>query len=197
MAQSDSQSKTNTSESCITLSGTIKKKKKIDRVNVKVNISRDELDILEADIVPELNSCRICSLDQGLHVLLLSLVCSPFIMIVTSLYSFYIGTLTWYNTFNHVAEHKEIVKRIFLTPVLIFLYPLLIMIFSAGLAIYGGLVQISWSYGSWMKQITDLEKGFYGWICSILNIEECCPYQVVVLVNIRNIRNRLTEQTEL
>lgn len=187
----------NAPDSCLTLPGTIRKKKKLDRVNVKVNISRDELDLLETKIALPQKTCRICAPNQGPHVLLLSLLCSPFVILLTSLYSFYVGTLTWYNTFNHVAEHKKVIKRILLAPLLIFVYPFIIITFSIGLAVYGGLAQISWHYGSWLKQITDLEKGFYGWICSALNIEECCPYQVVVLVNVRSVTDRPVEQTEL
>ncbi|XP_065207321.1 transmembrane protein 169 [Planococcus citri] len=187
-----------TPETCLTLPGTIKKKKKVDRVSVKVNISRDELDILEANITSvQQKKCRICATNQGIHVLILSLFCTPFVMCLTSLYSFYIGTLTWYNIFNHVAEHDKIIKRVLFAPTLIFAYPFLIVCFSSGLAIYGALAQISWHYSSWLKQITDLEKGFYGWICSALSIEECCPYQVVVLVNVRNSGENPVQQTEL
>lgn len=185
------------SEACLTLPGTIKKKKKSDQVNVKVNISRDELDILEATIKsPNGKSCRSCSISQGPHILLFSFLCTPIVILVTSLYSFYIGTLTWYNTFSHVAEHKKIMKRI-LAPLLIFTYPFLIVVFTFGLAVYGGIVQISWHYNSWFKNITDLEKGFYGWLCYTLNIEECCPYQVVVLVNVHNNLENPVQQTEL
>lgn len=188
---------TPTSDTCLTLPGTIKKKKKVDRVNVKVNISRDELDILEANITSvQQKKCRVCALNQGIHILFLSFLCAPLVMFSTSVYSFYVGTLTWYNIFNHVAEHKKIFKRIFFAPSLIFAYPFIIVIFSIGLAVYGAVAQISWHYGSWLKQITDLEKGFYGWICSALNIEECCPYQVVVLVNVRNANDNHV-QTEL
>lgn len=184
-------------DSCLTLPGTIKKKKKLNRVNVKVNISRDELDLIETKIVLTQKSCHICAPNQGLHVLLLSILCSPFVILLTSLYSFYIGTLTWYNTLNKVAEHKQTIKRIFLAPVLIFAYPFIIVSFSTGLAVYGGLAQISWHYDSWLKQVTDLEKGFYGWLCSTLGIEECCPYQVIVLVNVHNSPSQPIEQTEL
>ena len=45
-------------------------------------------------------------LGQGVHVLLLSLACCPVMWVFCSLYSFYMGTLTWYNIFIHYNEQR-------------------------------------------------------------------------------------------
>lgn len=178
----------NMSEKCVTMTGTIKRGKKAGQnLNVKLNISREELELLDADMVAKhQQSWLVCGLTKGPHIMLLSLLCLPFVAIVSAIYSFYIGTLMWYNVFIYVSEETSILWRIILSPFLILLYPFIIFIFTVGLGLYGGIVQVSWLLDSWQKEITDWEKGFYGWLCSIIHLEDCSPYEVVVLTNIQN-----------
>ncbi|XP_053615239.1 transmembrane protein 169 [Plodia interpunctella] len=179
----------NSKDGYLTMTGTIKRgKKKGQNVDVKLNISREELEIIEAAIVAEeYNKMDIskCSLYNGPHVFLFSLVCIPIVACVSAIYSFYMGTLTWYNIFTHVTENLSYVKRVFLAPIVILLYPFLIVIFTVGLGLYAGIVQLTFSGANWWKDVCDFEKGFYGWLCSTLGVSECSPYEVVVLMDVK------------
>lgn len=176
-------------DSYLTMTGTIKRgKKKGQNVDVKLNISREELEIIEAAIVAEeYNKMDIskCSVYNGPHIFLFSLLCIPFVACVSALYSFYMGTMTWYNIFTHVTEDLNWMKKAMLAPIVILSYPFLIVIFTLGLGLYAGIVQLTLSGANWWKDVCDFEKGFYGWLCNTLGISECCPYEVVILMDVK------------
>ncbi|XP_061727104.1 uncharacterized protein LOC133532442 [Cydia pomonella] len=176
-------------ESYLTMTGTIKRgKKKGQNVDVKLNISREELEIIEAAIVAEeYNKMDIskCSVYNGPHIFLFSLLCIPFVACVSALYSFYMGTMTWYNIFTHVTEDLNWVKKAMLAPIVILSYPFLIVIFTVGLGLYAGIVQLTFSGANWWKDVCDFEKGFYGWLCNSLGMSECSPYEVVILMDVK------------
>ncbi|KAL1122614.1 hypothetical protein AAG570_002941 [Ranatra chinensis] len=150
-------------------------------------MSREELEVMEASMAGAGSDSRggKCSAKTGPHVLLLSLLCFPFVLAISSIYSFYMGTITWYNIFTYFTEDKKNFK-VCLSPFLILLYPLLIVFFTIALGIYAAVSQISWHFNEWLKEITDWEKGFYGWLCSFIHLEECSPYEVVVLMDIKD-----------
>ncbi|XP_026761532.1 transmembrane protein 169 [Galleria mellonella] len=179
----------NSKDGYLTMTGTIKRgKKKGQNVDVKLNISREELEIIEAAIVAEeYNKMDIskCSLYNGPHIFLFTLICIPFVACISAMYSFYMGTMTWYNIFTHVTENLNCVKKVFLAPIVILLYPFLIVTFTIGLGLYAGIVQLTFSGANWWKDVCDFEKGFYGWLCSTLGISECSPYEVVVLMDVK------------
>lgn len=179
----------NSKEGYLTMTGTIKRgKKKGQNVDVKLNISREELEIIEAGIVAEeYNKMDIskCSTYNGPHVFLFSLLCIPFVTCISAIYTFYIGTLAWYNIFTHITEELSCIKKVFLAPIAILLYPFLIVIFTVGLGIYAGIVQLTFSGANWWKDVCDFEKGFYGWLCNALGMSECSPYEVVVLMDVK------------
>lgn len=180
-------------ESCkdgyLTMTGTIKRgKKKGQNVDVKLNISREELEIIEAAIVAEeYNKMDIskCSLYNGPHIFLFSLICIPFVTCISAIYSFYVGTMAWYNVFSHITENVSCIKKVVLSPIVILCYPFLIVLFTIGLGLYAGIVQLTFSAANWWKDVCDFEKGFYGWLCNTLGLSECCPYEVVVLVDVK------------
>ncbi|KAL9887910.1 uncharacterized protein ACN2A1_010053 isoform 1-T2 [Glossina fuscipes fuscipes] len=175
----------------LTMTGTIKRgRKKGQNVDLQLNISRDELEKINAaavamEVKKKGNLCCKCSISTGPHILLLSLVCWPIVTLVSSIYSFYIGTLTWYNMFNYLHEEKSIVVRFLMSPILVLAYPVGIVICTLGLGLYAGFAQLSFQFTSWSNEVADIEKGFYGWFCSTLNLSDCSPYETVILTEIR------------
>ncbi|XP_037948378.1 uncharacterized protein LOC119686107 [Teleopsis dalmanni] len=175
----------------LTMTGTIKRgRKKGQNLDLQINISREELEQINAtaiatEVKKKQNLCFTCSLNTGLHILLLSLVSLPFVTIISSIYSFYIGTLTWYNMFSLFNEEKSYLHRVFMSPILIIAYPVGIILCTVGLGIYAGIVQISLQFNSWLNEVADIEKGFYGWLCSFLHMSDCSPYEVIILTDIR------------
>lgn len=176
-----------TTEKCLTMTGTIKRGKKAGQnLDVRINISREELEMLDATMAAKKQqSCLSCGIREGPHIVVWSLLCFPFITILSAVYSFYVGTLMWYNVFTYVTEETSILWRILLSPILILSYPFLILICTIGLGLYGGVIQISWFLNSWSKEVSDWEKGFYGWFCSLLRLSDCSPYEVVVLTDVQ------------
>ncbi|XP_034835857.1 uncharacterized protein [Maniola hyperantus] len=174
----------------LTMTGTIKRgKKKGQSVDVKLNISREELEIIEAAIVAEeYNKMDVskCSLYNGPHIFLFSLLCIPFVACISAMYSFYMGTMAWYNIFTHVTEDFSCIKKVLLAPLVILSYPFLIVIFTVGLGLYAGIAQLTFSGANWWKDVSDFEKGFYGWLCNTLGMSECSPYEVVVLMDVKS-----------
>lgn len=182
--------KSGDSASYLTMTGTIKRgKKKGQSFDLQLNISRDELEKINAVAIKmetkEHKRCCKCSCNAGFHIFLWSLICLPFVTLVTSIYSFYIGTLTWYNVFNYMHEEKSILMRLLLSPILVAAYPIYIVVCSVGLGIYAGFVQLNFIFSAWCNEIADIEKGFYGWLCSFLHLSDCSPYEVVILTDIR------------
>lgn len=179
-------------DSYLTMTGTVKRgRKKGQSVDLQLNISRDELEKINAAVVAveqiqqQSNDCCACSLTTGMHILVLSIICLPFVAAYTSIYSFYIGTITWYNIFNYFNEEKSYLYRVFMSPLLILTYPFGICLCTVGLGIYAGFVQLSMSLTRWYNEVSDIEKGFYGWLCSFLRLSDCSPYEVVILTDLR------------
>ncbi|KAH8334698.1 hypothetical protein KR074_003986 [Drosophila pseudoananassae] len=177
-------------EGYLTMTGTIKRgRKKGQSVDLQINISREELEQLNANAMASETDkggslCCRCSCGVGLHILLISLLCLPFVTVISGVYSFYIGTLTWYNMFNYYCEERTYLHKILVTPLLFAVYPLVIVLCTFGLGIYSGIRQLSLQYSSWVNDITDIEKGFYGWLCGFLRMPDCSPYEVVILTDI-------------
>ncbi|XP_046570269.1 transmembrane protein 169-like [Haliotis rubra] len=124
--------------------------------------------------------CR-CGARQGLHIILLSVVCFPVAFIVSACMAFYLGSLTWYNIYLYFSEEKTIWHKVSLCPLLILTFPFSVGLSAVGVAMYAAVVQVSWWFSSWRKEFADFEKGFYGWLCNSLRLAECSPYETVIL----------------
>lgn len=179
----------------LTLTGTIKRgKQKGHSMDLQLNISRDELEKINnaalkmhraSDPMVGKKSCCHCSLTSGMHILLLSLLSMPFVIIISAIYSFYIGTITWYNMFTYFQEERTYLHKIIMSPILVLAYPIAILLCTIGLGIYSGIAQITTTFARWSNEIFDVEKGFYGWLCSQLHLSDCSPYEVIILSDIK------------
>ncbi|KFM72328.1 Transmembrane protein 169, partial [Stegodyphus mimosarum] len=106
--------------SFVTMTGTVKRgRKKGQTMDMKVQMSREELDELEHSIMSQqIEDDDRCffGLRKGPHILTLSLILVPFVMILSAAYSFYMGTMTWYNILVYFSEKKTIFHKIFVSP---------------------------------------------------------------------------------
>lgn len=190
-SKSSSLARTRSPDNYLTMTGTIKRgKKKGQSLDVQLNISRDELEKINSAalmMTQQANDAKksCCTLKSGMHILLLSLLSLPFVIVITSIYAFYIGTITWYNIFTYFNEEKTYLHKLFMSPLLVIAYPIGILLCTIGLAIYSGVVQISTQFVKWSNEIADIEKGFYGWLCNFLHLSDCSPYEVVILTDLK------------
>ncbi|XP_075034789.1 transmembrane protein 169 [Mixophyes fleayi] len=183
----------------VTLTGTITRgKKKGQMVDIHVTLTEKELqeltrskEPLQDELAEGKKTCSV-GLDKGPHVLLWSIVCLPVIFVLSFVLSFYYGTITWYNIFLVYNEERTFWHKITFCPFLIIFYPIIIVVVSVSLAIYTSVTQISWSFGEWWHAVKDMEKGFCGWLCSKLGLEDCSPYSIVELLDSDNISGSLS-----
>ncbi|XP_062257880.1 transmembrane protein 169 [Platichthys flesus] len=177
----------------VTLTGTITRgKKKGQVVDIHVTLTEKELrdlnkskERLDAECEAGEGSKCNCGLSvcQGPHVVLWSLSCAPVVFLLSFITSFYYGTLTWYNVFLVYNEERTFWHKITICPFLIIFYPMLIMPVALSLALYSAVVQVSWAFGEWWQVVRDFEKGFCGWACGKLGLEDCSPYSIVELLD--------------
>ncbi|KAK7154616.1 hypothetical protein R3I94_007823 [Phoxinus phoxinus] len=177
----------------VTLTGTITRgKKKGQMVDIHVTLTERELremarskERLDAECDAGEGSGRSCGfgVSQGPHVVLWSLSCAPVVFVLSFITSFYYGTLTWYNIFLVYNEERTFCHKITVCPFLIIFYPVLIVALSLSLALYSAVVQVSWAFSEWWTSVRDLEKGFCGWACGKLGLEDCSPYSIVELLD--------------
>nr|XP_056717644.1 transmembrane protein 169 [Euleptes europaea] len=181
----------------VTLTGTITRgKKKGQMVDIHVTLTDKELQELAKSKEPPKTEIpegkNICGLAKGPHVLLWSLACLPVIFIMSFVVSFYYGTITWYNVFLVYNEERTFWHKITFCPFLIIFYPIIIMVVSCSLGLYTAVTQISWAFGDWWHAVRDMEKGFCGWLCSKMGLEDCSPYSIVELLDSDNVSGSLS-----
>ncbi|XP_074550391.1 transmembrane protein 169 [Halichoeres trimaculatus] len=177
----------------VTLTGTITRgKKKGQLVDIHLTLTEKEIrdlarskERLDAECEAGENYKRSCGLGvcQGPHVVLWSISCAPVVFLLSFITSFYYGTLTWYNVFLVYNEERTFWHKITICPFLIIFYPMLIMPMALSLALYSAVVQVSWAASEWWQAVRDLEKGFCGWACGKLGLEDCSPYSIVELLD--------------
>ncbi|OCT60943.1 transmembrane protein 169 [Xenopus laevis] len=183
----------------VTLTGTITRgKKKGQMVDIHVTLTEKELQELaksKEPLPPEPEEGKkrySTGWDRGPHIVLWSLLCLPVVFVLSFVLSFYYGTITWYNIFLVYNEERTFWHKITVCPFLIIFYPIIIMVVSLSLALYTAVTQISWSFEEWWQAVRDMEKGFCGWICSKLGLEDCSPYSIVELLDSDNISGSLS-----
>ncbi|GAB1606724.1 transmembrane protein 169 [Argonauta hians] len=173
----------------VTMTGTVARGYQAGQiVDVQLQISRDELRKLtlergsnEDKMKYKLSPVYSCGLHSGLHVILFTILCVPFAWMASLGYSFYIGCNTWYNIYLYFSEEKTIWHKISICPVLILTFPFTVGLSSLSLSFYASMIQISWDFFRWFIEFQDYEKGFYGWFCNWVNLNQCSPYEVVIL----------------
>lgn len=183
----------------VTLTGTITRgKKKGQMVDIHVTLTDKELQELakskeppKEDVPEKKKKCDV-GLDRGPHIVLWTIICLPIIFVVSFVVSFYYGTITWYNIFLVYNEERTFWHKITFCPFLIIFYPIIIMVVSFSLGLYSAVAQVAWSFGYWWRAVRDMEKGFCGWLCSKLGLEDCSPYSIVELLDSDNISGSLS-----
>ncbi|XP_071942286.1 uncharacterized protein [Antedon mediterranea] len=121
--------------------------------------------------------------NRGPHIIVFSLICSPAIFMISIIVSGYVGLLSFLNILCYFFEERPLVHRIFICPIVIVFFPPLVVVFSLMLAVFSALEQISWFYDSWWESVSNLEKGFYSWLCDQLGLQNCCPYESIKLAD--------------
>ncbi|XP_063148567.1 transmembrane protein 169 [Candoia aspera] len=183
----------------VTLTGTITRgKKKGQMVDIHVTLTDKELQELarskelpKTEMPEGKKTCEV-GMDKGPHVILWTLACLPIIFIMSFVVSFYYGTITWYNVFLVYNEERTFWHKITFCPFLIIFYPIIIMVVSFSLGIYTAITQVSWAFGDWWHAVRDMEKGFCGWLCSKMGLEDCSPYSIVELLDSDNVSGSLS-----
>ncbi|XP_022081757.1 transmembrane protein 169-like [Acanthaster planci] len=123
----------------------------------------------------------IYSPQQGPHIIILTFLCIPFVFATALVVNTYLGILTWYNIFLYYYDDRGWIHRIVVCPVLILLCPPVILVTALVVSLYSSVRQLSWYLSSWRTSVTDLEKGFYAWLCHQLGLPNCSPYEVITL----------------
>ena len=118
---------------------------------------------------------------QGPHVVFMTVLCIPFVFVIALVVAGYLGVLTWYNIFLYYYDERGWIHRIVVCPLLILSFPPIILSAALGISLYSALNQLSWYMSSWRTSVTDMEKGFYAWLCLRIGLQECAPYEVITL----------------
>ncbi|XP_025080550.1 transmembrane protein 169-like [Pomacea canaliculata] len=122
-----------------------------------------------------------CGTKQGPHITLLSVLFIPFSWVSSLCVAFYYGAMSWYNFYIYFSEEKTIWHKISICPFLILSFPLSVGLSAIGIALFACIIQLSWCFDTWLKEIRDFEKGFYAWFCNFVGLAQCSPYEIIIL----------------
>ena len=175
----------------VMLTGTIKRGRQHDEiVEVELEIPEADLDRMNrgggdatASRSDDAKGRGVCGVGpcRGPHVAFFTILFAPFAFIVSLCTTFYVGTLCWYNVYLYFSEERTVWHRVFICPVLLIAYPVLIVTSTCSVSVVAAVRQVSWSMHRWQREMRDLDKGFFAWLCDLLDIPQCAPYEVVVL----------------
>lgn len=165
----------------VTLTGTIRRGHRQDQiVEVHFEVPEKELNRMKARTAKNEQGAS-CGFGRGPHILLFTLLFTPFAFVASVFTTFYVGTMCWYNVYLYVSEELTVWHKIFLCPLLLIVYPILITISTICLSVVSAVRQLSWNVSNWCREIHDYDKGFFVWLCYRLNVPQCTPYEVVIL----------------
>jgi hypothetical protein len=165
-----------------TFTGTLKRGKK-DQI-IEVQLTEAEINKLNRSTLSETlenQTQGVCSAQKGPHVVVLSVLFWPFAFLSSLIMNLYICTMCWYNIYLCLSEERTIWHKIFFCPLLIIFFPVIIIIIPLGVAVYAAFRQLLWCFVRWLREIKNFDKGFYGWLCQVLGVPECSPYEVIIL----------------
>ena len=131
----------------VTMTGTIKRGQKVGQlVEVQLQLSEDELSKLQQSCIEDdkkVDDSCIWGLDKGPHIVVLTLLCTPFAFLASVAMSFYIGTIAWYNVYLNLSEERTIWHKVLLCPVLILTFPIFIVLSTLCIGLYASIIQVS------------------------------------------------------
>ena len=155
------------------------------RIQVQVELGDKKMDRLQRHDVHRLldrgDSRWRCGAHRGPHVLLLTLLCAPLALAISFVISLYMGTICCYNVLCYMAAEGSTAQKAVRCPIIVLTYPFLVFGTALGIGMYAGVVQVSWHLVRWRREFADYEKGFYGWLCTNMDMVQCAPYGVIVL----------------
>ncbi len=149
---------------------------------VEMSVTQREMTEIEKRVHDKLHDRWFCGVRRGAHVLVLSVLILPVMLVYATVQAFYLGTLTWYNVFLHYNEERSCCHKL-LSPLVLLIYPLWIAPVTLLLGVYGSLAQLSWYLDSWLECVRHPDRGFFAYVCNLLDIPDSCPYQVVLLTS--------------
>ena len=171
----------NSSKNYLTLAGTIKRGKLPQKsLDIQLSVTPDHLSKLEKRVHDKYHDRCFCGLRRGPHVFLISLLSIPFMLVYSLFQAFFLGSMTWYNIFLHYNEDSSCCHKL-LSPFVLLFYPFWIVPVTIIGALYGLVRPISWYWDSWLSEVRNPDGGFFTWACTIMNLADCAPYQVVLL----------------
>merc|ERR1719322_154195 len=167
------------------MTGTITRGKSLGKsVDVQLDLTERELyQINQSELESNPNLIQNQTLKQyylknGVHIMFLGVFCFPFVLLASFFISIYFCLLTWQNIFNHVFD-GPLLQRVLICPLMIIFFPLILPGTSLSVAIFAAFVQISWNFDDWKDELNSFEKGFFGWFCYKISLDECSPYDVI------------------
>lgn len=165
----------------VTMSGTITRGNQAGQpVDIQLELSDVEFHRLTSKEAFSPKPCS-CRAKQGPHITLLSILFMPFALISSVCVAFYYGSMTWYNVYVYFSEERTVWHKVLICPFLILSFPVSVGLSAIIVGLYASVSQLSWSWDSWLKEIRDFEKGFYAWLCTLIGLAQCSPYEIVVL----------------
>lgn len=78
-------------------------------------------------------------------------------------------------------DEKSFLHRIIVCPILIFVFPVALVLTVLAISLFACVKQISWEFDRWKYDVCDLERGAYGKLCLKIGLQECCPYEIVIM----------------